>query len=244
MMKRLSLLLLCAALAGAANALNVTWEDYVAPGDWDNPKNWTGDSTNFSFDSNNRFGWNSYADRRIGGGEKSFVVSATFSGLSLKDTVSADTLAVAFDIYHAANGGQNYGVAYDAGQGSWALWQKAQSEEGQGTFLEAATKVSLEDVGDTLKISVFYDAEANTLSFAINDILLGVFEDVHLEEGNNFNFNYGGASGRQNLLSGLYDNVSEPDIQASANLALLPEPTALALLALGVSALALRRRAA
>ena len=243
-MKRLALLLLCAALAGAANALNVTWEDYVAPGDWDNPKNWTGDSTNFTFDANNRFGWNSYADRRLGGGERSFVVSVTFSGLSLKDVVSEDTLAVAFDIYHAANGGQNYGVAYDAGQGSWALWRKAQSEEGQGTFLEAATKVSLEDVGDTLKISVFYDAEANTLAFAINDILLGAFVGVHLEEGNNFNFNYGGASGKMYLLSGLYDGVPNPDIQASANLALLPEPTALALLALGVSALALRRRAA
>ena len=244
MMKRFLFLLLCAALAGAANALNVSWEDYVAPGDWDNPKAWKGDSTDFSFETANGFGWNSFADRRLGGGEKSFVVCVTFTGLSLKDAVSADTLAVAFDIYHAANGGQNYGVAYDAEQGSWELWQKAQSEEGQGTFMEAATKVSLEDVGDTLKISVYYDAEANTLSFAVNDVLIGTFADVRLEEGDNFNFNYGGASGRKNTLAGLYDGVSAPTIQASANLALLPEPTALALLALGVSALALRRRAA
>ncbi len=235
-MRKVGLAAMAALLVlGTAQALTIDWEEQVPEGAWV--------SESLSGPHNN-----TYYKNGVETSSGSFILRVTFPAtLTAKEVAeAAGTWVSAANVYFWENrsGGEavSYGVGYALAEDSERGLQKGWYAYGKdGAVIQPTTPVlGLEDAlnaDGSLTTLFYYDEAANTLSIAVGDTLLGVFQDVYY--GTSCNVTCGAEQGgTANRLDTVFAGVEKPTVE----IAVIPEPTALALLALGVAGVALRRR--
>ncbi len=214
-----------ALLAGAASALSTDWTDWAAiPTMADH----SGDSR-----------YNNKSVPVIAEIVSDFAVSGSFTTGTIKS--STGNWGVAMGL--TPGSGDRGQIILRGGSGGVGSFLFLMGSAGSGALLAGGIG-SVEAHANTTYTFLFeYDYETDSLSAYVNDVLLGTFADVGYDKGVSLEeVSLGLQSGGAVFLNSVCSDVVYLKDERFSVTRVLPEPTALALLALGAAGLALRRR--
>ena len=213
----------CFAALAALAALGTTRAAAADWTDWQDGESRALTSASWSIASNSAYGYN-------GGSDFAFRVTYTLAEGATLQNGSAWARLLAMDHSETIYEFQSSGVG-----GASKTWMS------HGGYVQGDTFANLLATNDnSLTFSFEYDHSAKTLTYLVNDVALHTVEGVNINAWVTFK-----AGDACRPLDRLFptDGTVTYETAFSTTRAPIPEPTALALLALGVAGVALRRRA-
>lgn len=155
-------------------------------------------------------------------GNADFAMRVTFTDVTLKNSLNDWKALLGFTYSNHTYSFQNNGTA---------LWVTNKGDAVENFFSWEGEK--------DFSVTLAYDDTAHTLTFWLDDARLYTMSGVTIDNYVTFGVGHDGTSWRE--LGGIFSDGSYK-VEYTDDIGLVPEPTVLALLALGVAGLALRRR--